>query len=243
MTDENERAGVAPDGGPHNPRSGAEVTALAAQIRRVGDSCEQLRAQHADLAASVSEQLGPELTRLREDVATLDQQLHDMLDVLDQERRTAPVHWPTLTVDQARREWELIAAWIDDILVPWYGITRGDLPDCWALHRTAVVELSWLRSTYAKAYQARSSATLAAEWHDRWRRVALANIKTAIPDRQCIPGRHQTSQNEPRRTPPETPREVGSSGSGREQPAKRVHWNTFYDQAVAADLHGRHSPT
>lgn len=238
MTEQDE-PGAAPDGGPHNPRPGAEVTALAAQLRRVSDRVEQLHTMHTDLAASVSEQLGPDLAQLREQVATLDQQLQDVLDVLERERRTAPVHWPSLTADQARHEWALLAGWVEEILVPWYGVTRGELPDCWALHRTAVVELSWWRGTYVQAYQPRSPATLPAEWHDRWRRVALANIRAAIPERQCAPGRHQTSEEELRARTPPAPREQGAAGSYRQQLAERVHWNDFYGQAVAADLRWR----
>ncbi|MGE0170969.1 hypothetical protein [Nocardioides sp.] len=239
MTDQDEPGGAAPDRGPHNPRPGAEVTALAAQLRRVSDRVEQLHGLHGDLAVSVSEQLGPDLAQLRGQVAAMDQQLQDVLEVLERERRTAPVHWPSLTVDQAQREWALLAEWVEEILVPWYGIIRGDLPDCWALHRTAVVELSWWRGTYVQAYQARSPATLAAEWHDRWRRIALANIRAAISDRLCAPGRHQTSEDELRAARPTAPREPGSSGSYRQQLAERRHWNAFYEQAVAADLQWR----
>ncbi|MGD9527296.1 MAG: hypothetical protein AB7L91_19460 [Dehalococcoidia bacterium] len=150
------------------------------------------------------------------------------------------MHWPNLTAKHARREWAQLADWISDILVSWYGITRGELPDCWALHRPAVVELSWWRATYTHAYQPRSPATLAAEWHDRWRRVALTNIKAAIPEGQCAPDRHHTSDNEqPTRTLP-AQREPSASGSQCQQPAQRAHWNSFYEDAVAADLQWRH---
>jgi hypothetical protein len=41
------------------------------------------------------------------------------------------------------------------VLVPWYELTRDELPDCWALHAPVVVELSWLRTTYVQAYHRR----------------------------------------------------------------------------------------
>lgn len=235
MSDDQERETPAPDGGPNNPRPGAEVTRLAAHLRRLTDRVEQVAARQADLGVTVSEQLAPAYLELRDQIANLEGQLHEVLDVLEQDRRTAPVHWPALTVEQARREWALLAQWIEDVLVPWYSLTRGQLPDCWALHRSAVVELSWWRVIYAQSFASRSPGTLAGEWHDRWRRVALANIRSAIPERSCGPGRHQTSDDEPRARSSVEP----AGGSWRQDPAERRHWRDFYEQAVADDLRWR----
>lgn len=45
MTAADQPDGTAPDGGPHNPRSGSEVTALAAQVRRLDDRVQLLHAE------------------------------------------------------------------------------------------------------------------------------------------------------------------------------------------------------
>ncbi len=45
MTVADQPDGTAPDGGPHNPRSGSEVTALAAQVRRLDDRVQLLHAE------------------------------------------------------------------------------------------------------------------------------------------------------------------------------------------------------
>jgi hypothetical protein len=63
---------------------------------------------------------------------------------------------------------EQLATWIAEVLVPWYEITREQLPDCWALHRPAVRELSWLRITYLEAFTSTAATHQAADWHIRW---------------------------------------------------------------------------
>ena len=67
--------------------------------------------------------------------------------------------WAGLTEEQAKAQWPILARWVGEVLVPWHELTRDDLPDCWALHRPVVVELSWLRSTYVQAYHPRSPPT------------------------------------------------------------------------------------
>jgi hypothetical protein len=103
---------------------------------------------------------------------------------------TRPVHWPTLPADEAGERWHELGDWVADILVDWYELTRGRLPDCWPRHRPAVVELSWLRTCYAQAYSENADAHLAAEWNTRWRRAALDNIAAAISKDWCRPGQH-----------------------------------------------------
>ncbi|PZS32647.1 MAG: hypothetical protein DLM61_06505, partial [Pseudonocardiales bacterium] len=69
-----------------------------------------------------------------------------------QRNRNPAVDWPALTAEQAAAEWPRLAQWIDEVFVPWGEITRDALPDCWALHRPVVVQLSWLRSAHVQAY-------------------------------------------------------------------------------------------
>lgn len=51
-----------------------------------------------------------------------------------------------MDVEAARAEWPRLVRWIAEVFVPWYEVTRDELPDCWALHRR--VELSWLATAH-----------------------------------------------------------------------------------------------
>jgi hypothetical protein len=128
----------------------------------------------------------PRLTELVEHVAALS----------ERKQRFTQVHWPDLSVDEAAQQWRLLADWVEEILGDWYQLTRGQLPDCWPLHRPAVLELSSLRISYLAAHDRTAIPQLAAEWNGRWRASALANIAAAIPKEWCSEGYHHTSKSE-----------------------------------------------
>ena len=102
-----------------------------------------------------------------------------------------------MNAEQAAQAWEALATWVDEIFVPWYGITRTQLPDCWALHRPVIVELSWLQHSHDAAYHPDAGAHLAAEWHTHWKPTAVRHIHDAIHRRgrrSCtprVPPRHR----------------------------------------------------
>lgn len=115
------------------------------------------------------------------------------------------VVWETLTADQAVEEWTRLAAWVADVLGPWYDWRRGHLPDCWALHRPVVRRLSALHTAYLAAHTGpAASAAASADWHDRWlphtqgliiAEEPLASSRRKLNERSglewnCEPGRH-----------------------------------------------------
>jgi hypothetical protein len=142
-----------------------------------------------------------------------------------------PVDWSAMDAERAATEWDALARWIDHTLVPSYEITRDQLPDCWALHRPAVVELAWLHSAHQAAHQPGAAPHLAAEWHTRWRPAALRAVHEAIPrrgTRVCGPGQHLASEAERICRHPTSeqhaqfPAEPASVPT--DQPAERHHW-------------------
>jgi hypothetical protein len=166
-------------------------------------------------------------------------------------RPVPPVPWHTLSVDDAQREWELLAGWIDQMFVPWGEVTRAELPDCWALHRPVLVQLSWLRGLHVQAYRPGSDPVLAGEWHVRWSPAVLRKISQVINDDLCRPGEHLITQEESNRRraaaqaqhpqPPQTPRRQGAPRPtlGAAQLATRQVWEAFYLQARDRDLQWR----
>lgn len=247
---------TAPDGGPNNPRPLVErlITDLGARVAEV-------RRDLRDTTGVVAEVL-PRLGDLERGQADLAQQVELLLDE-EPAPRNAPVHWPTLRAEDAQRRWHELADWAEQVLVPWYRLTRGQLPDCWALHPRAVIELSWLLTCYTEAYLARSNPNLAAEWHTRWLRDALANIAAATPTTWCEPGRHNVHQRELQRRreaeatarnqlPPSeraaaelafrqaaAQRDPLDELPEREQLAERRHWQAAWREAMEADVAAR----
>jgi hypothetical protein len=148
-----------------------------------------------------------------------------------------PVDWMALTAGQAAEQWPILAAWIGEVLVPWCEWTRNELPDCWALHRPVVVELSWLRSTHVAAYLPKAPAQLAAEWHTRWRPASLTGIKEAMKSTECGLGKH-TSRCRP---PLQVDVPAGETAATRAKLAVPKFWWPFYARAVDEDLAARHA--
>ena len=194
----NESAGPAGSGG--GPRlQGVErrLTELTADQVRTRQELTTLIENHQATAGTAREAAGAlseVLPRVDEHGATLDE-LRGRVDALSDELAAHPnvtaVGWPALDAAQADQTWQDLAGWITDVLGPFYRITRGQLPDCWARHPDAVIELVWLHTCYREAFDnEKGRPTAAAEWHTRWRPAALAAVADAIPERLCRPGEH-----------------------------------------------------
>lgn len=219
---------TAPDGGPLNRRPGAGETTWIVELRRLrtgltdlGSRVEGLAGRvedytghHNHLAAVVSEQIAPALAALRRfSTEELNRQAGQLDEVLTTLRRSAPVHWPALTAAQARAQWPILAQWMAEVLVPWYEITRDELPDCWALHRPALLELSWLRSAHVQAYLRSSAPSVAGEWHLRWRPAVIECLSKVIDRHLCRPAEHLVPEDQSQReTPPPPPVWPGEAG-------------------------------
>ncbi|MDN5933010.1 MAG: hypothetical protein L0I24_18415, partial [Pseudonocardia sp.] len=158
-------------------------------------------------------------------------------------QKNPPVDWIAMTEEQAAKQWPVLARWIGERLVPWYELTRADLPDCWALHRPVVVELSWLRSAHVQAYLDHTHPHITAEWHARWRPFVVARIKEAI-DSKCRPGEHQPTYGPTMSSPAEEATTTTPGGvAQRAQLALPQHWWPFYQQAYHHDLAFRRERT
>jgi len=185
---------TAPDGGPDNrtPDRDRQLVDLAADVRKSRGEIAKLRNTLVDLASTISE-WGPQLVDTQKDVAKLSGQVEELLE--SPEIKNAPVDWFALPAEDAAREWVKLGEWVQEVLGDWYLITRAQLPDCWALHCPAFLQLAWLRSSHIEAYLSRSHPAQAAEWNVRWLDAALDKIKDYIPDSRCRavaggPGEH-----------------------------------------------------
>lgn len=130
-----------------------------------------------------------------------------------------PWCWPLLDPDEAAAAWEALAQWVGEVLGPWYGLTRGQLPDCWPVHRRAVVELSWAHLSYREAFAKNAAPHLAAEWHARWLPGALAGVAAAIDPAECAPSWHRMDKKARQDELVEQRDRTGEPPQGAAQPA------------------------
>ncbi|MGH3566630.1 MAG: hypothetical protein ACRDRH_11485 [Pseudonocardia sp.] len=140
--------------------------------------------------ATLLSQVLPRVSGLDEELADLAARVDSLTGADPEELAAVSLDWPGMSADAAAKEWEALAEWVAKVLGPFYEITREQLPDYWALHCPAVIELVWLRRSWAGAHAPDALSSAAGEWHTRWRRDALANIRAAIPETWCRPGEH-----------------------------------------------------
>lgn len=166
----------------------AMLTALAGQVRGVD---EKVDAIGADVAAFG--ELVPTVQQLVGDVSSLSDTVKGLVGAPP----AALADWLSLGSEEAEERWREIAYWVENVLVAGYNLSRGQLPDCWPMHRTAMVHLSWLYAAYRQAYQPSANPILAAEWSTRWLRDALDALRgdRVAPLARCDPrpdqpGRH-----------------------------------------------------
>lgn len=232
-------------GSPFNQSPTAELTALAAHLRQLSSRIDQIAAAHAELDTTISTQITPELIELRTERL---ERLALQAEQIQQDRTSSttrqskPTDWPSICSEQSTTAWIGLGNWIAEVLVPWYQLSREELPDCWALHKPAVVELSWLHAAHVEAFQPGAAAHLAADWHTRWRPSVLQRLRDIIPRRgrnYCGPGQHLVDDAERTRRPP-TPSHADGATLTRqqlpsEQLAERHHWQSFLELAFAED--------
>lgn len=189
---------TAPDGGPDKTPPGQDrwQVDLAADLRKTRGEVHALRNTVVDLASTISE-WGPHLEDTQREVAELRGQVEELLE--SPEIKNAPVDWFQLPAEDAEREWPKLGEFVHEVLGGWYEVTREQLPDCWALHRPAFLQVAWLRTSHIEAYLERSHPAQAAEFNVRWLDAALEKIKRAIPDSRCRalagrPGEHMVDR-------------------------------------------------
>lgn len=133
-------------------------------------------------------------TRVLADLRT---DVNELLAELPRQPRFPPVNWLTLPAEDADKLWIALGEWVDAKLVQRHFVSRGELPDCWPLHTTAVEHVTWLHTAWQHAMLPTAGANASTEWHSRWFAEALrlipADIKReaeATGNNRCMLGEH-----------------------------------------------------
>ena len=136
-----------------------------------------------------------------------------------------PWCWPLMDAETTTAAWTALDRWAGQVLAPWHGLTRRELPDCWPAHRRAVLELTWLRHVHVAAHTAKAPPHLAAEFHARWLPAALAGVAAAIPADRCWPSTHLADPTAQRGSTREREQTLA-------QPAVAQHWTEHLGTAA-----------
>jgi hypothetical protein len=78
-------------------------------------------------------------------------------------RAGPPVHWPTLSADEAAYEWEDLRRWVQEYEQRYP--SPAVVPECWYRHTNFVELLTALRDHERASYARAAPGTAAMEWH------------------------------------------------------------------------------
>jgi hypothetical protein len=153
---------------------------LDVQVRLLSEKVEWVRRSTVTTVA----EFGPQLADVHAELAYLRGEV-TRRRASEPEDTHGPVNWCTLSAHDAEPLWVGMGHWVHEVLGDWCEVTREQLPDCWALHRPAVMQVSWLWTSHIDAYLPSSHPHQAAEWNTRRLDAALEKIKKVIPASQC----------------------------------------------------------
>ncbi|HEY5193805.1 MAG TPA: hypothetical protein VIJ39_08050, partial [Solirubrobacteraceae bacterium] len=77
----------------------------------------------------------------------------------------APIHWPSLAVLDAQREWPKFSEWVGELRDRYKGLDSYVVPACWYEHESLVMALQALRDHERVAYAKSSPASSGTDWH------------------------------------------------------------------------------
>lgn len=104
------------------------------------------------------------------------------------------VNWRTITEEERPEACRNLAAWVQEWLIPRYGIKAKLIPDCWWQHTDLIEELSALHTAWLVAFDAADAGWGPIGWHERF---AAAQTRDAFRER-CV---HQHRPEYPREMP------------------------------------------
>lgn len=93
-----------------------------------------------------------------------------------------PIHWPSLTADEAGAEWRSLYEWVATLQHRFRGMVR--LPPCWYRHNDLVEALSALRDHERISYADTAGPTAAVAWHVAFRDIE-ARLRIWIAELRC----------------------------------------------------------
>src|ERR1039458_3864019 len=99
----------------------------------------------------------------------------------------APIHWPSLAVLDAQREWPKFSKWVGELRDRYKGLDSYVVPACWYEHESLVLALQALKDHERAAYATSSPASSGTDWHRAFRDIT-AMLRQFTADLRCAHG-------------------------------------------------------
>jgi hypothetical protein len=97
--------------------------------------------------------------------------LFDADTPIDPDELGGPMYWPDLSPGEAGREWDLLRAWVDHLVLRFPHLDHHAIPRCWFRHNGHVEVLAALRDQERVNYSESATGTAAVEWHRAFRDI------------------------------------------------------------------------
>lgn len=138
------------------------------QVPVLGDQVADLAALVGDLATQVTTQSArPATPGVRSWLSIGHTPGPESVDTVTGEITDDTGGGPQVTPEETRVVLRELADWVEQVYLRYPDATT--LPECWPWHPDAVEELTWLHAAWREAYRATTTASRAADWHDRYR--------------------------------------------------------------------------
>jgi hypothetical protein len=92
-------------------------------------------------------------------------------ELLDMDAIAPPSHWPSLSADEAAREWPVLRSWVEELMARFSHLDHHVIPRCWFLHNGHVEALVALRDQERVNYGETAPGTAGVDWHRAFRDV------------------------------------------------------------------------
>jgi hypothetical protein len=92
-------------------------------------------------------------------------------ELLDMGEIAAPSHWPSLSAEEAAREWPALRSWVEKLMARFSHLDHHVIPRCWFLHNGHVEALVALRDQERVNYSETAPGTAGVDWHRAFKDV------------------------------------------------------------------------
>jgi hypothetical protein len=105
-----------------------------------------------------------------------------------------PLHWPSMTCDEATREWPELLDWVQGLRGRYEVFDEKILPPCWYQHPCYVGALQALRDFERVAYAKTAPGSAGVDWHRALRDIEALITRWSAGPVACVGGHKVTKK-------------------------------------------------
>ena len=105
-----------------------------------------------------------------------------------------PLHWPTMSSDEAARQWPELLQWVQDLRERYESFDEKTLPPCWYRHPCYVGALQALKDFEQLAYAKNAPGSAGVDWHRALRDVEMLIARWSAGPVACVGGHKENKR-------------------------------------------------